>query len=259
MNCVVTANEPLADGYFYLSLKPQKPVADIKPGQFFMVRCSVSFDPYLRRPMSVADYKADGSSFGFVIQKIGRGTRILSALVPDDRLDVIGPFGNGFDLTGDENNIGIVAGGTGVAPFIGLAESMPMDKRDSLTLYLGAKSSKFLLFEQRFLDLGIKVITATEDGSHGYKGFVTDALVSVFESKDINPPEILLTCGPTPMMRSVAKVAEERNIPCQVSLENQMACGFGACLGCVTKRKEKGDYVAVCRKGPVFDATTVEF
>ena len=257
MKYTIAKKDQLADQFFYIGLEPEKSLDAITAGQFVMVRCGDSIDPYLRRPMSVADFRPDGSYIGLLVQDVGRGTNILSQKEVDDTLDVTGPFGRGFEVLEDESVLWIVAGGTGVAPFIGLVESLHEEKKRKITIFIGARNEESLLFEDRFRRNGLTVISATEDGSMGYKGLVTEPMRQALEGVD--RPDAILTCGPAPMMRAVAKVAEEQKIPCQVSLENHMACGFGACLGCVTKRKTKGDYVAVCKKGPVFDSTEVEF
>ena len=258
MKYIIAEKERFAERFFYLGLEPERPLEKIKAGQFVMVRCGNSLDPYLRRPMSVADFRQDGSYVGILAQDVGRGTNILSQKKVGDTLDVTGPFGSGFLVDEKMSSLWLVAGGTGVAPFIGLVESLDERKKRDIKIFIGAKNKDSLLFKGRFRSKGLMVLAVTEDGSTGHKGLVTE-LVSRALEKGGEKPESILTCGPAPMMRSVADIAEKHEIPCQVSLENHMAYGFGACLGCVTKRKKKGDYVAVCKKGPVFDSTEVEF
>ncbi|VAX23566.1 Dihydroorotate dehydrogenase (NAD(+)), electron transfer subunit [hydrothermal vent metagenome] len=253
MNCTVRENKLLAEGFHYLSLEPDKPAGAIVPGQFMMLQVSASTDPLLRRPMSVADFDPDGSRFGFVIQMTGRGTRLIASLAPGDSVDVLGPFGAGFTMPGGGEPLWIVAGGTGVAPFIGMVNQLK--EPDNTTLFLGARSGRFLLYKNFFQKAGVKVMTATEDGSEGYRGLVTGLIKREFENGA--PPEAVFTCGPAPMMRAVAEIAVGRGISCYASLESQMACGFGACLGCVTKVTGEDRYTTVCKKGPVFDVTEV--
>ncbi len=255
MDCIVRINDILGGDFFYLSLEPITPIDNIKPGQFFMVRCSHSADPFLRRPMSVADFEKDGSRFGLIVQAVGRGTHLLSTLVPWDRVDVLGPFGTNFEAPEDAKSIWTVAGGSGVAPFLGLIESSKPGDID-YTVFLGAREAELLLFEERFSGCGADVVSATEDGSKGYHGLVTDPLTDKL-NKGLKP-DIIFTCGPSPMMRAVARIAAEREIRCFVSLENKMACGFGACVGCVALAHGENKYITVCSRGPVFDATEVE-
>ncbi|VAX23531.1 Dihydroorotate dehydrogenase (NAD(+)), electron transfer subunit [hydrothermal vent metagenome] len=253
MNCTVRENKLLAEGFHYLSVEPDRPVGAITAGQFMMLQVSASTDPLLRRPMSVADFEPDGSRFGFVIQVAGRGTRLLASLAPGDVVDILGPFGAGFAIPGNGSRLWIVAGGTGVAPFIGMVNQLK--EPDNTTLFLGARSNRFLLYKDFFQKAGAKVMAATEDGSEGYRGVVTGLIKCELENDD--QPETIFTCGPAPMMRAVAEIAVGKGISCYASLESQMACGFGACLGCVTKIKGEDRYTTVCSKGPVFDVTEV--
>ncbi len=254
MDCIVRVNEELGGDFFYLGLEPLEPIADIRPGRFFMVRCSQSADPFLRRPMSVADYKKDGSGFGLVVQTVGWGTSLLSTLVPWDRIDVIGPFGTNFEVPDGARSLWAVAGGSGVAPFLGLIDHAEGDVDH--TVFLGARTSELLIYADRLKERGACVITATEDGSSGEHGLVTEPLVKKLDSGE--KPDVIFTCGPTPMMRAVARIAEAHGIKCSVSLENRMACGFGACVGCVTKKRGEENYITVCSRGPVFDSFEVE-
>ena len=255
ISCIVRANETLGDGHFHLSLEPVvKPVA-VAPGQFVMIRATNLLDPFLRRPMSVADFAPDGSRIGLVIKEAGRGTRLLSTLPPWTKIDVVGPFGTGFTIPEGAKKVWMVAGGTGVAPFLGLTENTKRGDLD-YTLFMGARAAGQLFYVTRLRDGGVNVITATEDGSEGFKGFVTAALAAEMEKGA--RPDVILTCGPAPMMRAVAAIALDAGIACHASLESYMACGFGACLGCVVKRRESDQYVTVCRSGPVFNALEIE-
>jgi dihydroorotate dehydrogenase electron transfer subunit len=251
----VRANETLCDGHFHLLLEPVvKPVA-VVPGQFVMIRCASLLDPFLRRPMSVADFAPDGSRIGLVIKEAGRGTSLLSALPPWTKIDVVGPFGTGFAIPEGAKRVWMVAGGTGVAPFLGLTENTKRGDYD-YTMFLGAKTAGQLFYAARLKENGVNVIAATEDGSDGFKGFVTSALTAELEKGA--RPDIILTCGPAPMMRAVAGIAQDAGIACHASLESYMACGFGACLGCVVKKRGVEQYVTVCRSGPVFDTRDIE-
>ncbi len=254
MNCIILKNQKLAEGFFYLSIKPKALIGGIKAGQFVMVRVGTSSVPLLRRPMGIADFKVDGSEFGLLIQITGIGTRLLSNLVPGDNLDVLGPFGNGFppDLKGEK--IWAVAGGTGVAPFMGIAANNIFGNK--FKLLLGARSADFLLQTSFFSDRGIPVDVSTEDSTKGFGGLVTELVDKNIKSN--GKPDVMFTCGPISMMKALASIADEHNIPLYASLENRMACGFGVCLGCVLKKQNEDRFFTVCRKGPVFLSSEVE-
>ncbi|MDH5755351.1 MAG: dihydroorotate dehydrogenase electron transfer subunit [Nitrospinota bacterium] len=255
MQCTVTSIQSLAAGFFHLSLTPEKPLGPITPGQFVMIRCGESTDPLLRRPMSVADFEADGSRLGLLVQIAGRGTGTISRLDKGDQLDLIGPFGQGYSVPPEARTIVIVAGGTGVAPFMTLTPTLVSQGKDVHVL-LGARTKELLLMEEWFLHAGASLHVATDDGSKGFDGLVTALMMERLDHME-EPPDMALACGPAGMMRAVAALAEHNNIPCQVSLENSMACGFGACLGCVAHVRGEKRYVTVCRKGPVFDSREV--
>ena len=242
--------------FFSLTLKPQSHLAAITPGQFVMIKCSDSTDPLLRRPMSVANFEPNGSRFDLLIQHAGRGTNLLSNLVVDDHVDVLGPFGNGFELPKGDEPIWIVAGGTGAAPFIGMLNAN-RDLAKRITVFLGARTDELLLYKDFFAESGVRLLTATEDGSDGHTGFVTALLEHELGTTQTRPA-LIMTCGPTPMMREVKRIAKSAGVECHVSLENRMACGFGACLGCVAKVEGESRYVTVCKKGPVLNAVEVE-
>ncbi len=256
MDCTVLANENLANGFYSITLQPEAPLGDIAPGQFVMVKCGNSTDPLLRRPMSVAGFEADGSRFDILIQVVGRGTALLSQLVQDDHIDVVGPFGNGFEAPDNDEAVWIVAGGVGVAPFVGLL-NFNHDTAKRYSIFLGARSDQLLLRKNFFANSGAQLFTATEDGSHGFNGLVTQLLEKQLAETDTRP-SLIMTCGPSPMMREVKRIAQAAGIECHASLENRMACGFGACLGCVTKVEGQKRYTTVCRKGPVINAAEVE-
>jgi dihydroorotate dehydrogenase electron transfer subunit len=220
-----------------------------------MIRVANLLDPFLRRPMSVADFAPDGSRIGLVIKEVGRGTNLLSLLPPLTKIDVIGPFGTGFTIPEGAQKVWMVAGGTGVAPFLGLTENRKRGDLD-YTMFMGAKTAGQLFYATRFREAGVDVITATEDGSDGVRGLVTTALTA--ELAKGARPDIIFTCGPSPMMRAVAGIAEDAGIVCHASLESFMACGFGACLGCVVKKRGAEQYVTVCRAGPVFNTRDIE-
>jgi dihydroorotate dehydrogenase electron transfer subunit len=231
--------------YVLIKLTDQQPLPDILPGQFVEVKVDGAPNTFLRRPISVNYVDRNKNQLWLLIQLVGEGTRTLAKLTPGDCLNVVFPLGNGFSMPTDTNcDILLVGGGVGVAPLLYYGEQLK-DKGFKPFFLLGARTKYDLLQIPLFQQFG-EVFITTEDGSMGEKGFVTNH--SVLGKKAFSH---IACCGPKPMMMSVARYALANNIPCQVSLENMMACGLGACLCCVEKTV-KGN-VCVCKEGPVFD------
>lgn len=210
------------------------------PGQFYLLRCWER-DPLLSRPVSIHDI--GGGTVSFLYQVRGRGTALLSHLQRDDPVTVTGPLGNGFTTADLHGNIALVSGGIGIAPMLFLARSLPGTR---LTVLAGFRHDVYAVEELQAL--GAEVHISTEDGCTGIRGFCTDLL-------DPAAYDAVLVCGPTPMMQRVAALCAAAGTPCQVSLEQHMACGVGACLVC-TCRTLHGPK-RVCADGPVFDAREV--
>ena len=248
----VLAREQLTPEVVRLTLRCPRIAATAQPGQFVMVRAGETLDPLLRRPFSIHRLTADGS-LAILFKVLGKGTRLLATALPGSTLDVIGPLGHGFvpDLIGPHCLIG---GGMGIAPLYFLAQYLLKNggSHANPPVLLGAQTqAELLLLAQEFTDLGYPVLTATDDGSLGHQGLVTDLLDTIL-------PQIrqVYVCGPMPMMRTVAAKCKAAGVACQVSLESHMACGLGACLGC-TVAAAKGGYRHVCKDGPVFAAEEV--
>lgn len=219
------------------------PAGDAKPGQFLMVRVSEELNPLLRRPMSIADI-TDGAAT-VMYKLVGRGTAILSRKKTGDWIDVLGPFGNHFDPPEDKKNIVIIAGGIGVPPLLFFAKH----KRDrNIVSVIGGASKDDIIHADRFAELGAAVIITTEDGSMGRHGVVTDALM---ELEDVNTGNAyIVACGPNSMLRAVDLLTIELGLEGELAIEKGMACGFGACLGCIVETVHKKQ--KVCVDGPVF-------
>jgi dihydroorotate dehydrogenase electron transfer subunit len=214
-------------------------------------------DPLLRRPFSIHKLISNHGQTDRVellYKVVGAGTELLSQLVPGDRIDVLGPLGNGFILPDHAHRFLIVAGGMGVAPMPFLISHLIEKGVDlsSCKFFLGAKSKDDLLCRQEFVDLGISVHTTTDDGSFGDQCLITDPLEIEITQ---NMPDVIYACGPMEMLACVVGIAEKHHISCQVSIETMMACGMGACLGCaVESRDQSQKYFHACLDGPVFDA-----
>ncbi len=246
-------------------------VPDVVPGQFIMLKVSGSYDPLLRRPFGIfglsrpgagADSgSGEGTILEIVYKVVGKGTTIMSSLRPGEELDIMGPLGNGFPELEEGQELLMVAGGIGIAPFKLLAQKYP----DSILLF-GAKDSSEAVLVNDIKDLGIRVKVATMDGSRGEKGPVTDLMIG-----ELNRRSVVYACGPPGMLRTVSKLSYENRVQCFVSLERAMACGVGACLGCAVKTKspEQGSEKAensgfdnlkmVCSDGPVFDSALIDW
>jgi dihydroorotate dehydrogenase electron transfer subunit len=189
----------------------------------------------------------DGLELEILYKVSGRGTRLLAAGEPGERIRVVGPLGEGFRPPGDAEHAILVGGGTGIASLFELASSAG----GRVTVILGARSADALMAVEDFEKLEVDLRVCTEDGSQGQRGLVTDVLSELLEASD--GAARVYACGPTPMMQRCAEIAEQLSTPCQVSLENGMACGFGVCLGCAVPLAE-GGYALVCRQGPVFES-----
>ena len=239
--------EHLNEKYVLISLTDEKSLPKMLPGQFVEVRVDDSPSTFLRRPISINNVDYDLNELHLLVACIGDGTRRLGKLTAGDTLNVMLPLGNGFTMPADATKKHLlVGGGVGVAPLLFLGKSIK-EQGGEPTFLLGARSAADLLLIEEFKKYG-RVFITTEDGSEGEKGFVTNHSVLQKEQFDF-----ISTCGPKPMMMAVSKCAEKLNIECEVSLENKMACGLGACLCCVEKTKDKGN-ICICTEGPVINA-----
>ena len=257
----VVENEAESPGNHRLVLAiPDWPGAE--PGQFVMLSPggpgeAELTDPLLPRPMAV--YRGHAPAPGgrraeveFLLKVAGRGTHLLADRVPGQSIRLVGPLGSAFTPIAPGSRAILVGGGTGIASLYELA-SRGAQQAD-VQVIMGARREADLMGVDDFLALGVEVQVTTEDGSRGRQGRVTDALGELLEGP--GPPARLFACGPTPMMRACAEIAEQKRLECQVSLENNMACGFGVCLGCAVP-VHSGGYSLVCRAGPVYPADQV--
>ena len=250
LDLTVKAVERIHERYVLIRLTDDKPLPEMLPGQFVEIRVDGSPTTFLRRPISINFVDTEANELWLLVAVVGDGTRQLSRLQKGDTLNCLLPLGNGFTMPQKQaERILLVGGGVGVAPLLYLGQEMKLMGAEP-TFLLGARSAKDLLMLDAFKAVG-RVFITTEDGSKGEKGFVTDHSIWQQESFDL-----VSTCGPGPMMKAVARLSKEKGVPCEVSLENRMACGVGACLCCVEKTKDKGN-VCVCTEGPVFDAERI--
>lgn len=259
----VVLNLPLGGSYYKMGLHAPEVAHSASPGQFVMVKVSPTLDPLLRRPFSIHRLSTQGipknrGGFELLYKVVGKGTETMSRFETGDYIDIIGPLGKGFSISPSTQVIYLVAGGVGVAPLLALAESATIDKQRKMVIFLGGKDNRDILCLEDFKKLGMEIYITTEDGSLGEKGLVTKLLEEILRKP--SHPQAIYACGPLPMLRKIAFLAQSLHISCQISLEAHMACGVGACLGCVVKKRlNKGIYsfVNVCKEGPVFDAQRV--
>jgi dihydroorotate dehydrogenase electron transfer subunit len=252
----VLENRPSPRHVFVLTVQAPQIAQSVRPGQFVMAAVAGQGDipsPLLKRALAVFTVPdREATRITLLIKILGEGTRRLSTLRPGDTLDLVGPLGEGFDLDRGRSRINlIVVGGTGVASAYLLARELARAGEEVRLLY-GGRSADDLAGLAPFEQLEIPIITTTEDGTAGRAGLVTDALRECLEqypARHLN----LYTCGPNRMMQVVSEMAVPLGIPCQISVEIKMACGFGVCLGCTVKTT--GSYRLACTHGPVFDAS----
>ncbi len=241
-------NEAVRLGERYALLKcvnPAGEIPDMLPGQFAELRVDGSAETFLRRPISIHHVDEEAGEVWFMIQEVGAGSRALADLKAGDVLNAVLPLGNGFTLPhGQDERILLVGGGVGIAPLLYMGARMRRMGVEP-TFLLGARKAADLLELEAYQAEG-RVFVTTEDGSMGEQGFVTQH--SLWQTESFSR---ICVCGPKPMMVAVARMAKSAGIPCEVSLENMMACGVGACLCCVEDTAE--GHVCVCKEGPVFD------
>lgn len=245
----VVRQQQIDEGIFDMELSFPKGAALAKPGQFIAMYCNDK-SKLLPRPISICGINKEEGTLRVVYRVAGEGTKEFSEMKEGDTLEVMGPLGNGFALK--EEKAIIIGGGIGIPTMLELAKQLNVEK----TVVLGYRTSTFLKDE---FEAVCDVKVATEDGSQGTKGTVIDAIEKYgVEGK------VIYACGPMPMLKALAVYAEEHGMEAQISLEERMACGIGACLGCICKTKEKGHHTNVnntriCKDGPVFDAKEVVF
>ena len=265
----VVANQADAGGHKLVLELPGWPGST--PGQFLMLGAGADsgvprIDPLLPRPMAVyrdlgrAVAAADAPAAALprieiLYRVVGRGTRLLSEAQPGQSISAVGPLGHGFPIEPSTAPALLVGGGTGIASLYELAKALAELGR-TVSVLLGARSEPDLIGLRDFESLDLELQCTTEDGSRGHRGLVTEPLADRLAATA--PGTAVYACGPTPMMRAAAELAEATGAPCFVSLENPMACGFGVCLGCAAPRRE-GGFSLVCREGPVFEAGEIDW
>ena len=253
----ILSNKRVSQDTFLLRLLSPEIAACAVPGQFLMVRINDGLDPVLRRPFSICGVEEEGI-VRILFKVVGRGTRFLSNKVSGESLSVLGPLGKGFENTGKSKNIFFVSGGIGIAPLLFLYQST-VEKSD-ITFLTGFRSSGEII-DPVLTGENINTVIATDDGSMGYNGRIT-SLLSDRIKHGVSSDIYLYACGPLPMLKGLREICLRHKIACQVSMETIMACGLGACQGCVIQSdisKADRPYVHVCKEGPVFDIDDIDW
>jgi dihydroorotate dehydrogenase electron transfer subunit len=246
----VIGNKRLNDDFFILELSGNTKIPDFKPGQFAQVRVAGSPETFLRRPISIHDVDYDRNTFKILIQIAGKGTKKLSELGIGDNLNLIYPLGNSFSKPAENEKALLIGGGCGIAPLLFLGKYLKLNGNVP-DILLGFRNKERIIEFEEYLKIG-EVLVTTEDGSMGEKGYVTNH--SVFSTRQYNR---IYCCGPDTMMKAIATYCKNKNIICEVSLENLMACGIGVCLCCIVDTV-KGN-LCTCIEGPVFNINDLKW
>ncbi|MCK5847456.1 MAG: dihydroorotate dehydrogenase electron transfer subunit [Bacteroidales bacterium] len=246
----VIQNKKVNKDYYVLEVESSTSTSDILAGQFVEILVKDTRNAFLRRPISIYNVNPKKNSFELLIQIVGEGTQLLSELKVGDNVDIMFPLGKSYTLASEGQKVLLVGGGVGVAPLLYLSKKLKEKGVDSHIL-LGGRGIDNIIEVENFKKYST-VHISTDDGSIGEKGFVTQH--SVMQNMDF---DMIYSCGPDPMMRAVAKIAKEQTINCEVSLENMMACGIGACLCCVTETTS--GHQCVCTDGPVFNTKVLDW
>jgi dihydroorotate dehydrogenase electron transfer subunit len=258
LSCSLLSREELLSDVFKLTLSSSHICKKAEPGNFVHVKVNSDVSPLLRRPFSIHHADRRTHRFEILLKVVGEGTAILAQKSPGDTLDLLGPIGNSFSLPPKGREVILVAGGMGIAPLWFLFTRLTGRlSPENLTVLLGAKSKEELLYADRLKDTQAKLIIATDDGSAGRKGLITEVFLKETKRKGCDPKRLAVySCGPHKMLKRMSQIAKGLDLSCQISLETHMACGVGACWGCVVKENTE-TYKRICVDGPVFDAREV--
>ena len=258
----VTGNNPLNNKTCILTIEPLGPVTSPEPGQFYMIEVGGPYDPLLKRPFSYLKQTADSISFLYAVR--GKGTSLMKTFREGRIIKIIGPLGNGYPLPPENCAPLLIAGGTGIASIYSLAEKLPT----KACVFYGAKCKNELFVMDDLKNIESESFICTDDGSCGEKGTTVEVLENyLIRTPKLETRNLIYACGPKPMLEAVSKIALEKGLKGYVSLEENMGCGFGACLGCAIKVRNKEQrakgrknkvagaefvYKRVCKEGPVF-------
>ncbi len=255
----IIKKEKLKDDIYKFEVQAKEIVNSAQAGQFIEIRVLDNIQPLLRRPISIYNINKERGTLEFIFQVKGKGTNILAKREIGEELDIIGPLGYGTFEVKDYEKVAIIGGGIGIFPLYELSKELKNNTTTKINMYLGFRNKEYVLLEEEFKNVSDKLIITTDDGTYKIKGFAIDELKKDIEKEKIDK---IFACGPLPMLKAVQDLAKEKNIQCEISLEEKMACGLGVCLGCAVKTasssKEAPQYWHVCKAGPVFNANDVE-
>ncbi len=244
--------------YALLSFRHPEISREARPGQFVMIKAGLSADPPLRRPFSILTTDAERETFTLFLKVVGEGSRGLADMNVGSLAQCLGPLGRPFSVPPPGEEAMMIAGGYGIAPFFMMSQELVKADRGGRVFY-GGRSAGDIQLREPFEALGMPLVPATEDGSLGFRGRVTEPLEQHLDAAQGSAR--LFACGPDAMLRAVSLIAERRGLPCQVSLDPWMGCGVGTCLGCVVwirrADEERAKYRCACTEGPVFDSRVV--
>ena len=251
--CELVKKEKIIDGIYKFSVKAPEIANTAKAGQFLEIKVSDIGETFLRRPISIYNIEKEEGIIEFIFQIKGKGTEILSEKNVGDKIDIMGPLGFGAFKIEEYKNVAIIGGGIGTYPLYELAKEL----KAKTTMYMGFRNKDLVTLEKEFEEVSDRLVLTTDDGSYKEKGYAINILKEDCKNER---PDIIYACGPLPMLKAVREFAIEENIPCQISLEERMGCGVGACLGCAVKviSGQEPRYGHVCKEGPVFNAKDVE-
>lgn len=254
LDCEILDTEKISEGIYKFKIKAPEIAKIAKAGQFLEIQVSTTGETFLRRPISI--YNIEKDSVEFIFQVKGKGTEILSTKKVGDIINVLGPLGNGTFSVKEYKKVAIIGGGIGTYPLYELAKELK--GKAETTMYMGFRNKDLVTLEKEFEEVASRVVITTDDGSYKEKGFAINVLK---EDCKTEKPDIIFACGPLPMLKAVQEFTNAENIKCEMSLEERMGCGIGACVGCnvrvVTDNPDEVKYNYVCKDGPVFDSTKV--
>ena len=254
----LVAKEPLGGAYILLTFRHPEVARQARAGQFVMIKAGTSSEPPLRRPFSILDVDPAAETFRLFLKTVGAGSRALADLRPGEVAQCLGPLGVPFAPPAAGEEALLVAGGYGIAPFHLFCRELAREGQRARVFY-GGRTAGDLQILDLFEALRVPLVAATEDGSLGHRGRVTEPLEAHFDAH--RGAFRIYACGPDAMLHAVARVADRRGVPAQVSLDPWMGCGLGTCLGCVVRLQAAEDprprYRCACTEGPVFDAREV--
>ena len=256
LNCEIIAIEKLIEGIYKFKIKAPQIAEIAKSGQFLEIQVSNTGEVFLRRPISIYNVEKEEGAVEFIFQVKGKGTEILSTKKVGDFINVIGPLGTGVFTVKEYNKVAIIGGGIGTYPLYQLAKELK--GKAETTMYMGFRNKALVTLEKEFEEVATKVVITTDDGSYKEKGYAINLLKEACKNEK---PDMIFACGPLSMLKAVQEFVNDEGIECEMSLEERMGCGIGACVGCnvriVTENPEEVKYNYVCKDGPVFNSKKV--